>query len=766
MASKFFTTSSGEVFMFAFVYFLLALLAYGQSNGGVKLTELNPSFYQQEEVYGVYANTTETFLVLKRDGGGGRILYKKTGAEWADVDLKDIKGTLFKSDLVSDASISPRLTVIGRSFYSINSDGLYFTTAGSFVGNCGGSYRIKKGKVEPIVVNDTDLTYKGLDGKTLTKKALCATVAFPLGDDDVVLEVKPIGVLRKQGAVFTQLFETLVAAPPPDITLPYPYTFGQSIGDLGVWGNKNGLYFARAFDLGLPVTISYFDFSSKKFTDLYKTTMFNGLPVTSWSYANDPLTNERYFRLTTNDGKHHLVTITKEKGVEEIFNTSSTYPGFTGPTNKIALWGSISRQMALFGIMPDKTYDGIGIWRGDPVGTEVLLQKGQTLPSGKAIELHNINPLNAAPLAVVGCTGLVPVYQTGGIKLNTLLEVKTPCITEYPKVSTEGSTVTLKGFDFTLGSADKVEVRLGSIGKTPAFDVSANSLSFGAPAICSDPCEVQILSGNYVSNIVRIKFERGPISQPDIKAITDLNGIVGPASPGKIMTLYGINGCSFVTEVPIVSSTPVVINGVLRDDSPNGCKVLVDGTPVGLYFAWTGPNGSSQLNFLVPYGITEGNHELTLQKTEIRNGTTSVIASSKAFVFKVESVNPTFFKPYDYDITLSAPPYAENGQPVYVSPTHPAHPGDVLVAYLSGGGKTSPMLPERNAGTAQFLQTVEIWINNVPCTVLYAGTQNQYPGLEQLNFQIPQEVSSEGGMATLKIKVGNSMKEFNIHFEK
>ncbi len=754
--------------MFFLYFFLFALLASAQVIDGVQVNELAVPTYQNEDVLGVFNNSSnETFVVLKRDNGGGRILYKKGSTAFTDIDLSGIKGALWTPTFLDGQN------TILESFV-VSPDGLYFTTMSPVASICGsfptgGSYRIRNGKVETLAFGGQEIDFKGLDGVTKKATAYCFAVGSPSETGDALMWIRPaiagIGVLdgyiaKKQGKLFTALFQmTLIDQPAGYL---YSYVTGIPLPGLNVWEDKSDIYFSKN-DLGRKTLfISSFNLETKKFTDVYNIgATENVWPAQFWSsYANNPSTGERYLKIVKG-GIHSVVAVSKTNS-EQLFVIPTTFSEFqkTG----VSLRNTMSRQMALFGVVPDKTFEGIGVWKGDGSRSEVLLQKGQTLPSGRVIKnLHN-PALNTALFSTSNCTSVVPTYQVDSAKLDVLLEIKTPCVTEYPKVSIEGSMVTLKGFDFTLGSTDKIEVSFGASGKTQALNVNTNSLTFLAPAGCNDPCDVQIVSGKFTSNIVRIKFERGPISQPEIKAITDLNGVVGSASPGKLMTLYGLNGCSVVTPIPLITPFPVVVNGVLRDDSVNGCKVLVDGTAVGLYFAWTGPDGSSQLNFLVPYGITEGNHELVLQKTELRNGVFNVIATSKPFVFKVESVNPTFFKPYNYDITLSAPPYAEDGQPVYVSPTHPAHPGDVLVAYLSGGGKTSPMLPERNAGTAQFLQTVEIWINNVPCTVLYAGTQNQYPGLEQINFQLPN-VSSEGGSVTLKIKVGNSVKEFKLNFD-
>lgn len=668
------------VHLIVMLLLLVATFAQGQTTG-VRLTEIAVPNYNSEDVLGVYNNAEETFLVLGRDANGsGRILYKKSSEPFADVDLSLVRGGFKRTP-----GTSSKLAVAGFSHVVARADGLYFTTSpASFADECGGSYRIKAGKVEALVFSGQEIDLKTLDGVVRKAKVRCATTASPLEGADVLLWVNvliPADInqgggmaVRKQGNLYTTLFQTHLSE---RTDYQYPYTVGYPFGDLGVWGKGVDVYITRSLGINATTTISHFSIATKKFTDVYRVAELKGQPVIFWSYAQNALTGEPYLKLVTKDGDH-VVTVSKEKGVEEIFTIPNTFPEF-GPLRLTWISNSMSREMALFGIMPTKpsgtatTFDGIGVWKkGAP--TSVILQTGKTLPSGRTVpSLHPV--IHTDNLSVAGCTGLAIVYRANSIKLDALVEVKT-CVE--------------------------------------------------------------------------------PLTEPQISAITDLNGVVGPAAPGKLHTIYGTEFCTVRTIIPIAVQT--VVGGVVPADSSLGCRVLIDSKPVGLYFAWTSTFGQSQINLLVPNEISSGSHELQVQRFEIRNGQEYVVATSKPFGFKVEDVSPTFFKPYTYPITL------QNTAGRFVSEDEPAMPDDVLVAYLSGGGRTLPALPERTAGIARFTKNVRIWAGDVECTVFYAGTQSEYPGLEQINFQLPRSIRAEEGMVTLKIEVDSApAKEFRIH---
>lgn len=746
------------------LFFLTSLLVSAQATGGVRVTELAIPTYQQEEVLGVYNNTTETFVVLKKDNnGGGRILYKKNSEAFRDVDISSLSGSLY---ILMPVSTEEKIVTIPTTFLN-NPDGLYFSTFPSptISPGCGSSYRIKNGKVEVLGIVGQEIDLQLYDGRKIRARINCPGIANQSGDSqtDVLLQLYAIqppntswsGFVRKSGGLYTILLPTF--SEPQPSQYPHPYALGHG-NQWGVWGDSNVIRFVRTDNQSF-YRLSQFDLKTKIITNLYDITTINGSATKSIHLGSDPVSGDRLVRATTSDGNRVYVYPTQKDKIDVLFDVPSQIQEF-GPVN-LSVSGSFSKKMPILGVISDRVsylFKAVAIWDGST--SRVVMKEGQPLSSGKVVKSLNKRKWGFDfNWSSAQCTAVVPTYPEEGVpKLDALLEIKMPCILEYPEVSTEGSMVTLRGLDFTLGS-EKVDVKVGSSESVPAVGVTSTQLSFMVPSSCTDPCEIQVVSGPYASNVVKLKINRAPVPEPQVLALTDLNGVASvTVSPGKLMTLYGTEFCSFRTLIPLIPPNFSVANG-LPTYLPAGCRVLIDGNPVGLYFAWTGIHGQSQINFLVPYGISSGSHELSVQRVENRNGALETVATSRVFRFEVGDVNPTFFKPHTYPISL------QNAVGNFISGEEPAKPGEVLVAYLSGGGRTSPMLTERMAGVASFTGSIKVWVNEVPCVVHYAGTQGQYPGLEQINFQIPESARpDDSGLVTLKIQVGSApAQEFQIN---
>jgi uncharacterized protein (TIGR03437 family) len=81
-----------------------------------------------------------------------------------------------------------------------------------------------------------------------------------------------------------------------------------------------------------------------------------------------------------------------------------------------------------------------------------------------------------------------------------------------------------------------------------------------------------------------------------------------------------------------------------------------------------------------------------------------------------------------------------------VTPSSPAHPGDFVVLYAVGLGRTLPAqipsgLPDR-AASIVLLSDFHVWLNGVPVDasrIAYAGISPPYPGIFQINLFIPND---------------------------
>lgn len=733
------------------VFLLSGMFVFSQD---FQVTELSVP-HNNETLLGSFSNNNELLLVFKKSGGKARFLHKRLdvpSSEFREVDISGVSGDFYR-----EAPAGTSTSTIRTSFIT-NPDAFYFETAG-VAGPCGGggSYRIKDGRLEVIAVSGQEINLQTYEGINLKTSVECAFVANPLGTTgDTVFRLRTRsstgrsndGFVRKTTKGFVTLLSASISEMPPQY--PYPYALSQSHSEFGVWGDENKLFFMET-DRGSFTRAAEFDLRNKKLTRLYD---FGAAVL---NYIVDPSTGERRIAVQLN-GSATVFNFPKEVGKPDVaFATPAAIEGFGSAITLPR--GPTSKEMTLFGIIPrgvqPLSYKAVAFWSG--TDTVVALVEGQALSSGNIVKDLNLMYTSITETwTSSGCRAFVPLFQYGGQgKLDTLVQIQTPCITEYPRAREEGTSVLLKGTNFTLGS-QKVEVQLPGIGYTPAYDITPNQLTFTAAFGCN-PCDIRVISGTFKSNVVRINFTPHPVPQPRINKLTDLYAVEGPAVPGKIMSLWGEEFCSFRSDVPL-STKNGLVDGFLPIDVPTGCRVLVDGREVGLYYAWTSNTGPSQINFVLPYDLAKGRHEIRVQKVDTRNGNRVVSAESPTFMFQVEDVNPTFFTTLDKVIVL------QRGFE-YIGNNLPALPKDILSVYLSGGGGTSPLRTNRTAGAAPFLQPVRIWVNDIESEVLYAGSQPESPGLEQINFMIP-DVTPESGLGRLKIQIGNNVQTFLFNLDK
>ncbi len=97
--------------------------------------------------------------------------------------------------------------------------------------------------------------------------------------------------------------------------------------------------------------------------------------------------------------------------------------------------------------------------------------------------------------------------------------------------------------------------------------------------------------------------------------------------------------------------------------------------------------------------------------------------------------------------------------------TNPVHRGDVLVIYLTGLGKVSPLVengrPAPSDPLAYTIDQPDVAIGGIGLPVLYSGLTPGQVGLYQLNVSVPSN-TPKGLSVPLTIKVGGSTHSVNV----
>jgi len=216
--------------------------------------------------------------------------------------------------------------------------------------------------------------------------------------------------------------------------------------------------------------------------------------------------------------------------------------------------------------------------------------------------------------------------------------------------------------------------------------------------------------------------------------VSTLQAAPAAFAPREIVTLYGSNLCSAAA-----AAAPTL------PDRLSACFAQVDGSNIRLYYA-----SPSQINAVLPQSLGLGVHQLVVVRYTDTTYKT-LVAQSQAIPFTVGRIAMAFVERTAGTRTLLTAQYNDGG---YVDSSRPLHAGDDLTFYLSGLGKTAQAFAEGAAPktTSAAVESVQILVQGLPAKILYSGLQPQFPGLDQITFQVPNYTLSQG-VSTVTIQI-------------
>jgi uncharacterized protein (TIGR03437 family) len=208
--------------------------------------------------------------------------------------------------------------------------------------------------------------------------------------------------------------------------------------------------------------------------------------------------------------------------------------------------------------------------------------------------------------------------------------------------------------------------------------------------------------------------------------VNSASNVAGELSPNSIATIYGVGmayGTRAITADDIQGSTlPTILPGT-------GVRVWVGPMAAQLYYV-----SPTQINFLIPCNLKAGEVDIYVS-----------LDGSYGPVVRVTLVDaaPALF---EMDARTAAATHADNS---LVTNQHAASPGEVVVVYLTGLGRTVPeaVYGQLPAGAALILRLadLQVLVGGLPLAsreVLYAGVAPGFAGLYQINFRLPRNVAA------------------------
>lgn len=193
----------------------------------------------------------------------------------------------------------------------------------------------------------------------------------------------------------------------------------------------------------------------------------------------------------------------------------------------------------------------------------------------------------------------------------------------------------------------------------------------------------------------------------------------GPFAPNSVISIFGAG---------LARSTQAAAGGASLPTELNYVQVFVENQRVPLLFV-----SETQINFIMSTSLRSGQVRVRVA-TEGLNGPDIPVTL-------VECAPALFTNGDGYAIALSAAYKV-------LTPEAPAHPGDTIVVYLAGLGRTSPAFAagELTYFAARITSPVAVSLGGVkldPIYLKYVGLAPGFPGLYQLNLEIPKGTASD-----------------------
>jgi len=252
---------------------------------------------------------------------------------------------------------------------------------------------------------------------------------------------------------------------------------------------------------------------------------------------------------------------------------------------------------------------------------------------------------------------------------------------------------------------------------------------------------------------------QNPVITPGGTVNAASNAAGQPVAPGGLVAIYGN---SFATAIALASS-------VQLSTSLGSTSVTINGMAAPLDFVAPG-----QINAQVPFNVLPAGVNGSVNVVVTTNGVPSppdpvVINQASPGIFGV--VEPSGNYAIAYFGATTDPRFTSYAWPpntVAGLTTFLAKPGDILTVYATGLGAVNP--PEQTGSAPAYdsqpqtkttVATTTVFVGNVPATVLFSGLTPSFPGVYQVNIEVPQV--PPGNAVPIQIQVGGVTSPANVN---
>jgi uncharacterized protein (TIGR03437 family) len=220
--------------------------------------------------------------------------------------------------------------------------------------------------------------------------------------------------------------------------------------------------------------------------------------------------------------------------------------------------------------------------------------------------------------------------------------------------------------------------------------------------------------------------------------VNSATGTAGALAPNTIASIYGSN-LAYETAGFYSKS----VGGMPRELA--GVHVFVAGIAAALYYV-----SPQQINFLIPHDLRPGDMNVFVA----REGT-----AGPQIRITLHDMGPGIYQRATGIVSCTH----SNGS--VISKDHPARPGEIVVVYGTGWGRTNPDIGDDMSMMTAPLAQLSAFRVLVAGTALgvtsvsYAGVTPGYPGLYQVKFNLPPHVLPN---PEIRVAVGDQTSPANL----
>jgi uncharacterized protein (TIGR03437 family) len=319
-------------------------------------------------------------------------------------------------------------------------------------------------------------------------------------------------------------------------------------------------------------------------------------------------------------------------------------------------------------------------------------------------------------------------------------------------VSSTGAALTFTAVASTTSGANWLSISPAS-GTTPAsITVSVNPSGLSAAAYQG---EITLTpSGGspvQVSVTLTVSTAGAPVITPG--GIANASGYQTTLAPDTVFVIFGNNMGPAVLQAASAPTYPTSLGGTSITFAPQPA-----GVPITAKMIYT---SAGQIAGLLPSSISAGTYAVSVtynqqssppQKVTVAARSFGIAAANSAGSGEAQATIANINGGISL-VRLTAGSVAFEG---YNWTLSPAHPGDTLVLWGTGGGADPANDTGGSSGDQTAAGNFSVTVDGTQITPLYSGTSQGYPGLWQINFTLPSTMAADC-FASLQVSAGGQL---------